>query len=151
MQQLNLPEFQFKLLQDGKKQLIYDEIRKKYVTLTPEEWVRQNYIKYLTLELEYPQALIGIEYEIKVNKLSKRCDAVVFSRHGNPVMILEFKAPEVKLSQEVFDQIVRYNITLNVRFLLISNGLKHYCMKLDFENRNYEFLTGIPEYKELSV
>ena len=149
MYQLNLPEFKFKLQQNEDRQLIFDELRKKFVTNTPEEWVRQNFIQYLITILNYPKALISIEREIKVNQLSKRCDAVVFSRKGNPAMILEFKAPDVKLSQEVFDQVVRYNSTLNVKHLLISNGMKHFCIQLSFENHTYEFLPGIPEYQSL--
>lgn len=149
MKKLNLPEFEFKFRTEGKKRYIFDEIRKKFVTVTPEEWVRQNFIRYMLSELNYPASLISIEHEVALNELSKRCDAVVFSRQGNPCMILEFKAPGVKLNQSAFDQIVRYNITLYVNYLLISNGMKHYCCKLNFEKKDYKFLQGVPEYNSL--
>ena len=150
MHKLNLPEHQFKYRQSGSKKYIFDEIRMKYVACTPEEWVRQNFVKYLIIALNYPKPLISIEREITVNRLVKRCDAVVFSRIGEPCMLLEFKAPEVKLNQVVFDQIVRYNIALNVRYLLISNGLKHYCCELDFVKKDYKFLSGVPDYNDLN-
>lgn len=135
-------------LADG-KQYIFDEIRKKYVVNTPEEWVRQNFIRYLINEKGYPGTLIGIEYEIRLNRLTKRCDAVVFSKKALPVMILEFKAPGVPVSQLVFDQIERYNKVLRVSYLLITNGLKHYCCKIDPDKNNYVFLNEIPFYKDI--
>ncbi|MBN2612628.1 MAG: type I restriction enzyme HsdR N-terminal domain-containing protein [Bacteroidales bacterium] len=149
MERLNLPEYQFRMRGENGRTSIFDEIRKKYVALTPEEWVRQNFLKYLLMELNYPAGLLAVEYEITVNNLSKRCDAVVFSRLGKPVMILEFKAPDVKLSQAVFDQIIIYNRALGVNYLAVSNGVRHFCCVLDHENRSYRFLQKIPVYEEI--
>lgn len=150
MLELNLPRYDFKVRLAEGKQYIFDEIRKKYVVNTPEEWVRQNFIRYLINEKGYPGSLIGIEYEIKLNRLLKRCDAVVFSKKALPVMILEFKAPGVPVSQLVFDQIERYNKVLRVGYLLITNGLKHYCCKIDFDSNNYVYLREIPFYNDLT-
>ncbi|MBN2213305.1 MAG: type I restriction enzyme HsdR N-terminal domain-containing protein [Bacteroidales bacterium] len=150
MRLLNLPSynFNFKIIRD--KQYIFDEIRKKYVANTPEEWVRQNFIRYLIAGRNYPQALISVEHVISLNRLSKRCDAVVHSKSGNPLMILEFKAPDISVGQKVFDQIVRYNLVLKVNFLLVTNGLKHYCCKINFQNKDYNFLNEIPGYEDLT-
>ena len=151
MRTLNLPSYDFRFRITGGKQYVFDEIRKKYVKNTPEEWVRQNFIRYLIVEKNYPEALISIEHEISLNRMSKRCDAVIHSKSGNPLMILEFKAPDVPVGQPVFDQIVRYNLALKVNFLLISNGLKHYCCKIDIQNKDFAFLHAIPDYDDLSV
>jgi hypothetical protein len=150
MRALNLPSYDFRFRTTSRKQYIFDEIRKKYVVNTPEEWVRQNFIRYLIVVKRYPEALISIEREISLNRMSKRCDAVIYSKYGNPLMILEFKAPDVSVGQPVFDQIVRYNLALKVNFLLISNGLKHYCCKIDFQNKDYAFMHAIPDYDDLS-
>ncbi len=150
MKTLNLPEYDFNLRRSGEKQYIFDEIRRKYVLNTPEEWVRQHFIRYLVSEKGYPQSLISIEHEISLNRLTKRCDAVVFSRKGEPLMILEFKAPDIPVSQHVFDQIVRYNQVLRVNFLLITNGLKHFCCRIDFQHKDHVFLDEIPDYDDLS-
>ena len=150
MRTLNLPSYDFHFRITGEKQYIFDEIRKKYVLNTPEEWVRQNFIKYLVFGRKYPEALISIEHEISLNRLSKRCDAVVYSKSGNPLMILEFKAPDVPVSQGVFDQIVRYNLVLKVNFLLITNGLQHFCCKINFQNKDYVFLHEIPDYEDMT-
>ena len=150
MQTLNLPSYDFRFRISGEKQYIFDEVRKKYVMNTPEEWVRQNFIRYLVLEKGYPQTLISIEHEISLNRLLKRCDAVVFSKKGKPLMILEFKAPDVPVSQDVFDQIVRYNLVLKVNFLLITNGMKHFCCKINYLKKDYLYLTEIPCYNDLT-
>lgn len=149
MKTLNLPSYDFRFRITGEKQYIFDEVRKKYVMNTPEEWVRQNFIRYLVLEKGYPQTLISIEHEISLNTLSKRCDAVVFSKKGQPLMILEFKAPDVSVRQDVFDQIVRYNLVLKVSFLLITNGMKHFCCKINFQKKDYIYLREIPGYNDL--
>ncbi|MFO7658224.1 MAG: type I restriction enzyme HsdR N-terminal domain-containing protein [Bacteroidales bacterium] len=149
MKRLNLPEYQFRIGGEEGKIHIFDEIRKKYVALTPEEWVRQNFLKFLVTELDYPAGLLAVEYEISVNNLSKRCDAVVFSRLGKPAMILEFKAPDVRLNKAVFEQITVYNMKLGVNYLTISNGMKHYCCMLDPKKRSYRFLQKIPDFSEL--
>jgi hypothetical protein len=150
MRTLNLPSYDFDFKIIGEKQYIFDVIRRKYVVNTPEEWVRQNFIRYLVAEKGYVETLMSIEHEISLNRLSKRCDAVVFSKNGKPLMILEFKSPDVPVSQEVFDQIVRYNMVLKVNFLLITNGMKHFCCKINFQNKDYVFLREIPDYDDLT-
>jgi len=145
---LNLPHYEFKIT-EGETGKIFDFIRKKYVTLTPEEWVRQNFLKYLVSEKKYPQSLILIEKNLQVHQTKKRCDAVVYNNSGQPLMILEFKKPEVAINQDVFDQIGRYNIPLKVKYLVVSNGLKHYCCAIDFEKNKFWFVDGIPDYNLL--
>ena len=117
--------------------------------LTPEEWVRQNFIKYLIVEKNYPQQLISVEMEFKINKLSKRCDIVVFNSKGQPNMIIECKSHAVAINQDIFDQVVNYNINFDVDYLIVTNGIKHYCCKLDRENRSFAFIDDIPEYQVL--
>ncbi len=145
MLSLNLPQYEFTIRQ-GTPAKIFDFIRKKYVALTPEEWVRQNFLKYLVSEKKYPQSLILIEQTLQVNRMKKRCDAVVYNNSGTPLMIIEFKKPEVSITQAVFDQIARYNIPLKVKYLMVSNGLQHFCCSIDFENNHYRFLDNVPEY-----
>lgn len=147
MQILNLPEYKFKI--DNTNNLIFDEIRRKHVKLTPEEWVRQNFLKYLCVEKKYPASLVSLEHDIQLNTLSKRCDAVVFSKQGFPLIILEFKSPSVKISQKTFDQIYRYNLVLKVEYLIVSNGLNHYFCRINFNENSYSFLKEIPQYNDL--
>ncbi len=148
---LNLPEYSFKILhsEEGKKQ-IFDESRRKYVALTPEEWVRQNFLQYMVSELDYPVSLISVEKGLKVNSMQKRFDAVVFNRNGKPLMLLEFKAPEVKITQKVMEQISRYNLSLNVNYLLVSNGMQHFCCYIDKKSNEIQFLREIPVFNTLS-
>ncbi len=148
MHKLNLPHYDFNIVKDSPTK-IFDFIRKKYVVLTPEEWVRQHFLKYLVTEKKYPQSLIFIEKTIVVNKIKRRCDAVVYNNEGNPMMIIEFKKPEVPIGQAVFNQIAHYNISMKLKYLMVSNGLQHYCSIIDFENHKYHFLDNIPEYSEL--
>ncbi len=147
---LNLPEYQFKTKVNkfGKNE-IFDEFRKKYVLATPEELVRQNFIRYLKEEKNYPPALIAIEKKIKVNKLNKRFDAVVFNRNGKPILLIELKSPSVKLSQKVMEQISGYNINLNVNYLIISNGLSHYCCYVNKKTNAFKFLNEVPDFNTL--
>ena len=149
MRQLNLPLFQVKTKQVGTQTEVFDFIRKAYVILTPEEWVRQQFIHFLVQEKKYPASLISIEKGIKVLGLQKRFDAVVSDKSGQPAVLIEFKSPDVKITQNTFEQISAYNLKLKVRFLIVSNGLKHYCCKVDFEKQAFEFLADIPEYNEL--
>jgi hypothetical protein len=149
MQELNLPSYHIKTKQVGKHTEVFDFIRKSYVMLTPEEWVRQQFIHFLVHEKNYPAQLISIEKGIKVLGLQKRFDAVIADRSGQPAVLIEFKSPDVKITQKTFEQVSTYNLQLKVRFLMVSNGLKHYCCKVDFEKRAFEFLTNIPEYNEL--
>ncbi|MGE0090216.1 MAG: type I restriction enzyme HsdR N-terminal domain-containing protein [Bacteroidales bacterium] len=146
MESLNLPTYSFNIKLIEQRKYIFDFIRKKYVLLTPEEWVRQNFLKYLVEEKKYPASLISVEMEFKLNNLSKRSDAVVFDRNANPLLILECKATTVKIDQSVFEQIARYNMQLKVNYLIVTNGLKHFCCKIDFENQRYAFLKEIPDY-----
>lgn len=149
MQKLNLPEYSFKFKTREDKDYIFDPLRKKYIRLTPEEWVRQNFIQFLVTEKKYSVSLITVEALVKVNNNPQRADLVVFDRSGNPVLVAEFKAPEVKISQQTFDQIVRYNMQLKVKFLIVSNGMEHYCCMINYSDNNYAFLPGIPDFQTI--
>lgn len=146
---LNLPAFEVKMKDEGAKKLIFDVIRRKYVALTPEEWVRQHFVHYLIEQLGYPQELLANEVEVSLNGTSKRCDTVLYDRDLQARMIVEYKAADVNISQKVFNQIMRYNMVLKVQYLIVSNGLEHYCCKLDYSNNSYEFLSEIPSYSSL--
>lgn len=147
--QLNLPTYSFRTRQTESKIQIFDEIRKKFLVLTPEEWVRQNFIRYLVEEKHFPASLMAIETGLKLNQNQFRADLLVYSKGGNPLMIIEFKAPEVKITQKTFDQIARYNLTFMVPYLIVSNGLSHYCCQVDFDARNYQFFKDIPDFSDL--
>ena len=147
MQQLNLPPYPFKIKSENGRKQIFDEIRKKYVALTPEEWVRQHFIKYLIHEKNYPEGLIVIEASLSYNTLIKRSDIVAYNRLGNPILIVECKAPGIKLNQDVFDQAAMYNLVLKVGHIIITNGLSHYCCTINNEKSSFEFLKEIPKYK----
>ena len=149
MQTLNLPTYSFKIKSEDNRKYIFDEIRKKYLLLTPEEWVRQNFIKYLVKEKKYPQQLISIEMEFKISKLIKRCDIVVFNKSGRPNLIVECKSPSITINQNTFDQISDYNRHFNVNYLIVTNGFKHYCCKFDRNTRSFSFIDKIPEYPQL--
>ena len=147
MQQLNLPTYKFRIKSTKNKYVIFDIIRKKYVSLTPEEWVRQHIIHFLVEEKKYPISLIGIEKKLTINKLTKRTDILVFNTKGLPHIIVECKAPSINITQNAFDQIARYNLKLNANYLIVSNGLEHYYCEMDFEKEAYVFLENIPPYK----
>lgn len=149
MQQLNLPVYQFNIKKKGNGFIIFDTLRRRWVTLTPEEWVRQNFVRYLIEEKEFPKELMNNEISITQNGIKRRCDTLVANREGNPLVIIEYKATNITLSQKTFDQIVRYNMVLRARFLIVSNGINHYCCKIDYENNSYAFLNEIPCYNEL--
>ena len=149
LQKLNLPDYKFKLKSNENKTLIFDNLRKKYMVLTPEEWVRQHFVQFLIEEKNYPSTLIAIEKQVLVNNLKKRSDILVFNKEGNPDIIVECKAPKIKITQTTFDQIARYNSTLNANFLVVTNGLNHFYCKMDFENETYVFLKEIPDYKQI--
>lgn len=146
---LNLPEYNFKFQDAEGKKLIYDEIRKIYVTLTPEEWVRQHFIRFLVDIKKYPATLIRVEMSLKVLSMSKRADIVLYNNLGKPILIVECKAPTIRINQQAFDQAAAYNIKLKVNYLIITNGIDHYCCKIDFINESYEFLKDIPDYNSL--
>lgn len=149
MLQLNLPVYNFRIKKTEKKTLIFDEYRKKWVTATPEEWVRQHFIKFIVDEKHYPASFIAIERKLEVNGTLKRFDALVFDKNTLPNVIIEFKAPDVEITQKTFDQAAVYNYVLKAPYLFISNGLNHYFCKIDYEKGRYLFLEDIPEYEEL--
>ena len=149
MYQLNLPEYQFKIIKENNKLFVLDMQRKRYVALTPEEWVRQHFIRFLIEEMNYPATLLAVEYQIDFNGMKKRCDAVLFDNRAQPRLIIELKSPEIPITQQVFDQVAVYNAKLNVAFFIVSNGLEHYCCRVDAKNARYEFLSTIPKYEEL--
>lgn len=147
MQPLNLPTYKFRIKSNENKFAIFDMIRKKYVVLTPEEWVRQHFIRYLIEEKNYPISLIAVEKKLTINNLTKRTDILVFNTEGTPEIIVECKAPNVKITQDSFDQIARYNLKLNANYLIVSNGLNHFFCKMDVKNERYVFLENIPDFK----
>jgi len=146
MQKLNFPSYSFRLKSSENKTLIFDIIRKKYVVLTPEEWVRQHVVLFLIEEKKYPISLIAVEKQLKINSLLKRTDILVFNTKGTPEILIECKAPSVAISQATFDQIARYNLTAQSNYLMVSNGLNHYFCQIDKENETYVFLKEIPNY-----
>jgi len=151
MRKLNLPEYQFRLRKNKEsKTEIFDKIRKRFYVLTPEEWVRQNFINYLIQEKKFPASLMAIEKGLKLNGMTKRTDIVQYNKSGKPILIVECKAPEVKLSQDTFDQAARYNLSLKVDYLIITNGLEHYACKMDYKENRIHFLKEIPTYETLS-
>lgn len=150
MQQLNFPPFEFKLRNNKNRQEIYDPVRYKFVTLTPEEWVRQHLIVYLTQVKGYPISMIGVEKQLLLNKLPKRFDLVVFGRNANPFLLVECKAPGVEITEKTFDQAARYNMLLQAEYFLITNGLEHYTCRIDYENKQYVFIEDIPDFDRTS-
>jgi len=146
---LNLPQYSFRIQEKAGKKLIFDGFRRRWVALTPEEWVRQNFARYLTEEKHFPASLVAIERSLRMNQRDFRTDIVLFSKSGNPLIVIECKAPEVKISQQVFDQIARYNLDLRVSYLIVTNGLTHYCCRFDQSELSYTFLPEIPDYKEI--
>jgi hypothetical protein len=148
LQKLNLPEYDFRIKTEVGKTVIFDGIRKKFVVLTPEEWVRQNFIQYLKTERKYPESLMAVEKQIMLNQTQRRFDLLIYSRNGQPLLIAEFKAPNVKITQETFDQVVRYNMSLRVEKVIVSNGLQHFACELDYAKNSYFYLAEIPEYCE---
>ncbi|MFG6685875.1 type I restriction enzyme HsdR N-terminal domain-containing protein [Mariniflexile sp. HNIBRBA6329] len=146
MQQLNFPKFSFRFKNSENKISIFDDIRKKFVILQPEEWVRQHCVQYLMIEKKYPKSLINIEKELTINNLKKRYDVVVFNPDGSIHLIVECKAPNISINQDTFDQIARYNLSLQATFLMVTNGINHYYCQMDFENERYTFLKDIPNY-----
>lgn len=147
---LNLPLAEMKIASEKDGLKVFDPLRKKFVPLTPEEYVRQQFVAWLTAEKHYPQTLTANEIGIKVNDTPKRCDTVVFRPDGSPLVIVEFKAPEIKITQAVFDQIVRYNMTLKAKYLIVSNGINHYCCVIDYQTNTYHFIPSIPDYQDLT-
>lgn len=149
METLNLPKYDFKLRSEGQRTEIFDPFRKRYVALTPEEWVRQNVLQYLVQEKGFAIGLMSVEHSLKLNGMQKRADAVVFDQQGKPIMVVECKAASVKISQDTFDQIARYNLNLQVPYLFVSNGLEHFCCRIDIGKKTYSYLEKIPDFAQL--
>ena len=149
MQELNLPKYEIRIGRKDGRLTIFDFLRRRYVALTPEEWVRQHFTHFLVEHKSYPQGLLANEVELSVGDKSLRCDSVLYDRELRPRMIVEYKAPHIKLTQKVFQQIATYNLLLHVDYLIVSNGIEHHCVKMDYENEKYLFLEDIPEYKNL--
>ncbi|MCF7569447.1 type I restriction enzyme HsdR N-terminal domain-containing protein [Sabulilitoribacter arenilitoris] len=148
MQELNFPKFSFRFKNSENKVSIFDSIRKKFVILQPEEWVRQHCIQYLINVKHYPKFLINVEKELIVNTLKKRYDIVVFNSDGTIHLIVECKSPTITINQNTFDQIAQYNLVLNANYLMVTNGLNHYYCQMDFKNERYHFLKDIPEHSK---
>ena len=149
MLSLNLPPYATKIAVRNGKNTIWDVIRRKYVALTPEEWVRQHFVHFLIEHKGYPASLLANEVALTLNGTSRRCDTVLYDRTLSPRTIIEYKAPHIPITQKVFDQICRYNLVFRVDYLIVSNGLSHYCCRMDYAHQSYEFLTDVPEYGEL--
>jgi len=145
----NLPPYEPKLSMNGNRIDIWDFHRNKWVCLTPEEEVRQHFLHYLIQGKNFPAGLLAVEYSIKVNHLKKRADIVLFNSFGHPVLIVECKAPTIKITQKSFDQIARYNLSLKVDYLIVTNGMQHFCCQLDTEQQQYIFLQDIPDYRQI--
>ncbi|MCR4852940.1 MAG: type I restriction enzyme HsdR N-terminal domain-containing protein [Prevotella sp.] len=149
MQPLNLPKYEIKVGRRDGRLTIFDELRRRHVALTPEEWVRQHFVHYLIEHLSYPAGLMANEVQLKVGDKNLRCDTLLYNKELQPQMIIEYKAPTVALTQRVFDQISTYNLLLHVPYLTVSNGLQHICCQMDYDTQTYHFLQDIPVYNEL--
>ena len=145
-QQLNLPPFEIRMRDTGGRKTIFDFLRGRYVALTPEEWVRQHFVHFLVEHKGYPKGLLANEVELRIGEKKLRCDTLLYSKELQPQMIIEYKAPEIALTQRVFDQISVYNLLLRVDYLIVSNGLQHYCCRMDYDHHRYKFLRDIPPY-----
>jgi hypothetical protein len=150
MEPLNLPTYFFRLKDDGGKKYIFDEIRRRFVILTPEEWVRQHMVNYLINVKNYPRSLISVEKGFNQNRNRRRYDLLIYNKSGSPVMIVECKAPGMEINQHVFDQAGRYNNRYKAEYMLITNGIKHYCCLIQINSKSYSFLKDIPEFSELA-
>lgn len=148
MQELNFPKFSFRIKNRENKPAIFDEIRKKFVILQPEEWVRQHCVKYLLNNKNFPKSLLNVEKELSFNKLKKRYDIVIYNPDGSLYLIVECKAPSTQITQETFDQIAVYNLVLNAEYLMVTNGINHYYCQMDYKNKRYTFLKDIPNYSK---
>lgn len=147
---LNLPKVNLKTILDGDIVKVYDPLRRKYVALTPEEFVRQHFASWMQTELGYPASMMANEVKVELNGTLKRCDTLVYGPDTRPLMIVEYKAPDIKVSQVVFDQIVRYNMQLRAKYLVVSNGINHYCCVIDYKTGSYNFIPKIPRYEDIT-
>ena len=146
---LNLPAAPLQFGEKGGWPTVFDSLRRRFVRLTPEEWVRQHFTTYLIREKGYPAGLLGNEVSLTLNGMARRCDSVLYGLDGQPRMIVEYKAPNIDITQQVFEQISRYNIKLKVQWLVVSNGLQHYCCQIDYESGTYQFVEDIPLYNDI--
>jgi len=146
LQPLNLPPYPFKITDENGQLFLFDEIRKKEVVLTPEEWVRQHFVQYLIREKNYPRSLIRLEGGLRLHGRARRSDIVVFNNQGEKVLMVECKAPSVKITQSVFDQIARYNMVHRIGLLAVTNGLQHYYCRIDHENERFDFIESLDSY-----
>lgn len=146
---IKLTIYEAKIVQRNGKNVIFDTLRKRYVALTPEEWVRQHFVHFLTDYKGYPKGLLANEIQLNLNGTKKRCDTVLYDKNLSAKLIVEYKAPHVEITQAVFDQITRYNMVLKVKYLIVSNGLSHYCCQIDYNTQSYVFLPEIPSYSQL--
>ncbi|MEE1003995.1 MAG: type I restriction enzyme HsdR N-terminal domain-containing protein [Bacteroidaceae bacterium] len=151
MQALNLPKTDLKVITKDGKQQVFDILRRRFVVLTPEEWVRQQFVHFLIRHKGYPAECIGNEVSIALGATKKRCDTVIYGSHAEPLMVIEYKSPNVEITQKVFEQICRYNIKMKVEWLVVSNGLQHYCTRIDYENGTYQFVEDIPAFPSIAL
>ena len=149
MSNLNLPPYPAKVVVRSGKRMIFDMLRRKYVALTPEEWVRQHFVNFLVSHRGYPASMLANEVELVIGQKRLRCDTVLYGLRAEPRMIVEYKAPGINVTQKVFDQVAAYNMLLHVDYLVVSNGLCHYCCKMDYDNQKYLFLEDIPLYENI--
>lgn len=149
MERLNLPAYEIKTRSINGKTNILDVLRRKFVALTPEEWVRQHFIHFLIEHKHYPMALLANEVELETGRKKLRCDSILYSRDLLPRMIIEYKSPEIEITQKTFNQIFAYNTLLHAEYLVVSNGMRHYCCRIDYASRSYTFLNNIPCYENL--
>ena len=147
--EINLPPYEIKLREQNGRRQIFDFLRRLYVSLTPEEWVRQHFVHFLIEQKGYPKGLLANEVEQKIGDKKLRCDTLLYNKELRPRMIIEYKAPEIAITQRVFNQITVYNFLLHVDYLIVSNGRQHYCCRMDYEKGEYTFLQDIPHYTEL--
>jgi len=148
MIQLNLPSFNYKIQRSESKIMIFDEFRKKFVRLTPEEWVRQHFAHFLVNEKKFPKGLIALEYSFSLEKRKKRADIIAFDAHANPFLVVECKSDTQPINQKVFDQLARYNMAFKVDYLIVTNGMQHYICKVNYSEMNYIFLKEIPDFND---
>ncbi|MBR2103612.1 MAG: type I restriction enzyme HsdR N-terminal domain-containing protein [Prevotella sp.] len=149
MYPINLPPYEIKIISREGKRMIFDDLRRKYVALTPEEWVRQHFVHYLTGHLGFPSGLLANEVQLQVGDKRLRCDTLLYNKQLQPQMIVEYKSPTITLTQKVFDQISAYNLLLHVDYLVVSNGLQHLCCRMDYASRSFHFLPDLPSYSDL--
>jgi hypothetical protein len=149
MQELNLPLQKYNIKEENGKQLIFDSFRKNWVALTPEEWVRQNFLMWLVTGLDYPAGRIAVETSLLYNNMKKRADAVVYDQNGQSLVLIECKAPQVQITQKTFEQAASYNFRFQTRYLMLTNGLSHYCCHIDLQRGSISFLENIPVYNGL--